>query len=72
MNGVEYGRGKDAIRMVVNAILEVNEKAQMINAHDAVVTCRKGLDSMLTAAHRDKRGHLVGLLEQAVKSFAER
>jgi hypothetical protein len=72
VNGIEYGRGKDAIRMLTNAILEVSEKARMIKAHDAVVTCRKGLDSMLTAAHRDERVDMVGLLEDAVASFAER
>jgi len=72
VNAVEYGRGKDVIRMVTNAILEVSEKARMINAHDAVVTCRKALDSMLTAAHGDKRGHVVGLLEDAVTSFSDR
>jgi len=71
VGGVEYGRGKDVIRMVANAILEVSEKAQMINAHDAVVICRKGLDSMLAAAHKDKRVHVVGLLEHAVTSLAE-
>lgn len=72
VNAVEYGRGKDVIRMIANAILEVREKAQMINAHEAVVTCRKGLDNMLADARRDKRIYAIGLLEHAITSFGER
>jgi len=72
VNGVEYGRGKNVIRMIANAILEVKEKARMLNANNAVLACKEGLDNMLTAAHRDKRGHVVGLLENAVTTFPER
>jgi hypothetical protein len=66
VNAVEYGRGKDVIQMIANAILEVREKARMINAHEAVVTCKNGLDNMLAGAHMDKRIYAIDLLEHAV------
>jgi hypothetical protein len=72
LNAVEYGRNKDTIQTVANAILEVGKQARINNAHEAVMACREGLNSMLTCAHSDKREHVVGLLEDAVTSFAKR
>jgi hypothetical protein len=72
LNAVEYGREKDTIQTVANAILEVGKQARTNNAHKVVVACREGLNSMLATALRDKRGHVVGLLENAVASFAKR
>lgn len=72
VNAVEYGRGIDVIRMITNAILEVKEKAQMINEKKAVVTCRKGLDNMLANARRDKRINAINILKHAITSFAEK
>jgi len=72
LNAVEYGREKDAIQTVANAILEVGKQARTNNAHKAVVACREGLNSMLATAHEDKRVHVVGLLEDAVTFFAKR
>jgi len=72
VNAVEYGRGKDTIQTVANAILQVGEQSRINNDRRALAACRQGLGSMLGVAQRDKRAHVLGLLENAVTSLAEK
>jgi len=72
VNAVEYGRGKDTIQTIANAIIEVSKQARINNAHGVWTICRDGLDNMLIAAQKDKRANMVGLLKDAITSFVKR
>lgn len=63
VESVEYNRNKEVVQEIVDAILEVYEKATLIEAYQAKRLCKAGLDGMLQRANAEKRDDLLVLLQ---------
>ena len=72
VNAVEYGRGENTIQTIANAIKEISKQSRINNEYEVLSVCRQGLDNMFIAAQKDKRVHVVCLLEKAITSFSEK
>jgi hypothetical protein len=69
VSAVEYGRSQETVQALTRAILEVHQKARLIDAEEAQDSCRDALDSMLSRAGSDKRWDVIGLVKQAIKNL---
>lgn len=66
LESVEYHRSKAVVQEIADAIVEVYDKATILESHQAQRLCKTGLESMLQGAHAEKRNDLFVLLQSAL------
>lgn len=67
VQAVEYGRGKETIKGIINAILEVREKAVLTGATQAQHDCKSALHAMLQKANAENRHDVIDLVNCSIK-----
>ena len=66
VEAIVYKRNRETIKQVTIAMLEIAEKAKLIEAKRALASCRNALNSMRHSAHSEKRSDVIPVIQTAI------